>query len=92
MTNRDLLLQTYEKNKNRVKEFLEQTKTRTDEHILGELYFCLMTPQSKAKYAREAVNRLKKEGLLFTVELAKLKEYFAEVFTAVRKSEKNVKM
>ena len=75
MTNRDLLLQTYEKNKNRVKEFLEQTKTRTDEHILGELYFCLMTPQSKAKYAREAVNRLKKEGLLFTVELAKLKEY-----------------
>jgi len=62
------LLDTYEKIKpdieNRLKQFTEISLNRDKDKILSELYFCILTPQSKAKYCWEAVEELNKTGFL----------------------------
>ena len=58
----------------RLKEFSEIDKSDR-ERIFEELAFCLLTPQSSARYADIAIRRLKDKGLLFNgspEEVAKL--------------------
>lgn len=59
------LLLMHEKNKKMIKDFLSKTKNKGDEHVLGELYFCLLTPRSKAVKCRVIVNEIKSKNLLF---------------------------
>ncbi len=49
----------------RMEEFSVIRKTKSDVKLFGELVFCLLTPQSKAKSCWAAVVRLKKNRLLF---------------------------
>jgi N-glycosylase/DNA lyase len=53
------LLRIYEEKKEIIKKFLADAKRSDEEHLTAELVFCLQTPQSKAKHARETVTRLK---------------------------------
>ena len=49
----------------RLIEFKELWEKESEEDIFKELVFCLLTPQSKAENAWEAVKNLEKSGLLF---------------------------
>lgn len=49
----------------RLTEFSDIWKTDSDEKLFGELVFCLLTPQSRARSCWAAVEDLKAEGLLF---------------------------
>ena len=49
----------------KLKEFCDIWKTGNDSTLILELYFCLLTPQSKAKVCWRAVVRIKESGLLF---------------------------
>jgi len=70
------LLDSYQKNKNIIKDFLKsRKKDHSDEYIFGELCFCLLTPQSKAKNCRDVINKLKNEKKLFTASLEELRNY-----------------
>lgn len=53
------LLRMYKEKRGMIKKFLADAKRSDKEHLTAELVFCLQTPQSKAKHARETVNRLK---------------------------------
>ncbi len=59
------VLLTYEKNKKTIKDFLLKTNNKSDKYVLGELYFCLLTPRSKAVRCRGIVNEIKSKNLLF---------------------------
>lgn len=50
----------------RLEEFDSVLKTGDEESIFAELVFCILTPQSKAKSAWAAVERLLDKGLLLT--------------------------
>ena len=74
------LLQFYKENKNIIKNFLENTKKyHSDEYIFGELCFCLLTPQSRAKNCRDVINKLKDDKKLFTADLEELRSYLKGV-------------
>jgi N-glycosylase/DNA lyase len=49
----------------RLNEFSDIWKTESDMKLFGELVFCLLTPQSKARTCWAAVNRMKAKKLLF---------------------------
>lgn len=49
----------------RLKEFSEVFK-KDDNEIFGELAFCLLTPQSKAKICHKSILSLKENGLLYS--------------------------
>jgi N-glycosylase/DNA lyase len=48
----------------RLKEFKRYRFLKSDEEIFEELAFCLLTPQSKAKYCWDAVAVIREENLL----------------------------
>jgi len=56
----------YGKNKPTIASFLSKTNRKDNQHILGELMFCLQTAQSSAKSARKTVEKLTSDKTLFT--------------------------
>ena len=60
------LLAVYEENRQTIASFLSKANRKDDNHILGELMFCLQTAQSSAKNARKTVEKLKEKNMLFT--------------------------
>ncbi len=48
----------------RLKEFEQNRLQKSDEEIFGELAFCLLTPQSRAKSCWDAIVTMKEEQLL----------------------------
>jgi N-glycosylase/DNA lyase len=50
--------------KQRLEDFKETYKNGTDEEILSELSFCLLTPQSKAKMCWNSICSLSKDNLI----------------------------
>ncbi len=73
------LLGFYEKNKNRIRSFINSCGISDDECLFGELCFCIMTPQSRAKNCREVVNRLKADKKLFKADEKELRNYLKGV-------------
>jgi N-glycosylase/DNA lyase len=60
------LLDFYDKRKDIIKSFVSSCNIGNDECLFGELCFCILTPQSRAKYCRQAINNMKKDDKLFT--------------------------
>ncbi len=76
-----------------IANFLERTKSKNKDYRLGELFFCICTPQSKAKYAREFIDRLKKEDRLWKVTLDELRnDYLKNIRFNERKAEYIIKV
>ncbi|MFH0929316.1 MAG: DNA lyase [Candidatus Aenigmatarchaeota archaeon] len=69
----------YESRKKTIASFIKTCSIKDDECLFEELCFCIMTPQSRAKYCRLAVDRLKKDGKLFTASQEKIREYMTGV-------------
>lgn len=62
------LIEEYKKKKKDIKKRLQEFKeagNRKKEDIFPELCFCLLTPQSNARYCDKAIQELKKKGLIF---------------------------
>jgi N-glycosylase/DNA lyase len=76
----------YEKHKNMIAKFLKHAKRRDNTHLMAELMFCIQTPQSKAKYARETIEKLKSKNKLFNAEETEIREVMYGVRFANRKS------
>ena len=63
------LLKYYTKRKKEIKYRLQDFKAvykKSDNDIFVELCFCILTPQAKAVVCDEAINRLKRRGLLLS--------------------------
>jgi len=75
----DDLLKFYEQKKDKIRSFINTCNYKGDECLLGELCFCICTPQSRAKACREAINRLKVDEKLFTANLEELRNYLKGV-------------
>jgi len=73
------LLEFYEHNKEKIRNFLKTCDIKDDECLFGELCFCILTPQSRAKNCREAINRLKADKKLFTANLEELVNHLKPV-------------
>ena len=58
----------------RLREFEECWTDKTDEEILTELSFCILTPQSRAKFCWEAIIALKEENLLLKGTVDRIRE------------------
>jgi len=71
----DKLLEFYDMNKEKIKSFINSCIINNDECLFGELCFCILTPQSRAKNCREVINRLKAEKKLFKVNSEELRKY-----------------
>jgi len=67
------LLELYKKRRNDIKKFLDKINRR-DNYVLGELYFCLLTPQSKAKKCRAIINEIKSRNLLFNPDIGGIRK------------------
>jgi N-glycosylase/DNA lyase len=80
------LKEIYKKNKVMIKDFLKKAKQRSDEHITAELIFCMQTPQSKAKHARETVNRLKACNKIITADETDIRQKMHGVRFADKKA------
>jgi len=81
----------YELKKVSIKNFINTCSYNDDECLFGELCFCILTPQSKAKNCREAVNKLKSDKKLFTANLEELKSYLKGVRFPNVKAERIIK-
>jgi N-glycosylase/DNA lyase len=75
----DKLLEFYEANKERIRNYINTCSYKDEECLFGELCFCILTPQSRAKNCREAINRLKKDKKLFTATADELLTYLRGV-------------
>lgn len=75
MQEMEKLLDLYGKKKDFIRSFINSCDIKDDECLFGELCFCILTPQSRAKNCREVVNKLKDEKKLFTAELEELRNY-----------------
>lgn len=73
------LLDFYEKKKVLIRSFINSCSIKNDECLFGEMCFCIMTPQSRAKYCRQAVNSLKADKKLFTASEKELLDYLKGV-------------
>lgn len=73
------LLSFYENRKDFIQSFINSCSVSDDECLFGELCFCIMTPQSRAKNCREAVNKLKADKKLFTANVEELRVYLKGV-------------
>jgi N-glycosylase/DNA lyase len=62
----------------RLNEF-KQAYEKDDNHLFGELCFCLFTPQSKAKSCWRSVERLKENGLLYNGTADQIVKWMASV-------------
>lgn len=57
------ILQSYEKNKTKIKRFLRR-RIKSKEEVFSELCFCLLTPQSKAELCRATLTKINDNVLL----------------------------
>lgn len=73
------LLEFYENNKNKIRSFINTCSIKDDECLFGELCFCILTPQSRAKICREAINKLKSDKKLFSADENELRNYLKGV-------------
>ena len=73
------LLDFHEIKKDRIRSFLNTCNVKGDECLFGELYFCILSPQSRAKNCREAINKLKADKKLFTATPEELRSYLKGV-------------
>lgn len=73
------LLKLYKERKDIIKSYISSCDSEGDECLFGELCFCIMTPQSRAKYCREAINSLKKDKKLFRADAKELRTYLKGV-------------
>ncbi|MEO0234527.1 MAG: N-glycosylase/DNA lyase [candidate division WOR-3 bacterium] len=66
MNNKNELINIYKKIKNdilkRLEEFKFNGKNMSDQELLYEMFFCLLTPQSKATLCWESVENIKNKG------------------------------
>jgi N-glycosylase/DNA lyase len=69
------ILNFYKAKKDTIKSYIKSCEISSDACLFGELCFCIMTPQSRAKICREAVNRLKADNKLFTATQEELRLY-----------------
>jgi len=69
------LLEFYKNEKEMIRNFINSCSFKDDKCLFGELCFCLLTPQSRAKGCRYAVNKLKNDKKLFTANLEELRVY-----------------
>ncbi|MBW2965475.1 hypothetical protein KY342_00055 [Candidatus Woesearchaeota archaeon] len=82
------VLLTYRKNKKMIKDFLSKTNNKSDKYVLGELYFCLLTPRSKAVRCRKIVNEMKSKNLLFNPNKGNIKKLMSKFgYALTNKSE-----
>jgi len=76
----EIFKETYITIKKRIDErisfFKELYRNATDEDIFLELAFCILTPQSKARSAEKAINRLKKENQIYSNDISILSDIF----------------
>jgi len=82
------LLKFYENKKEKIRNFIKTCDIKDDEYLFGELCFCILTPQSRAKNCREAINRLKTGKKLFTANLEELRIYLKGVRFPIIKAER----
>lgn len=75
MNDLEKLLEFYDSKKGMIRSFVKSCSVNDDECLFGELCFCIMTPQSRAKNCRQVVNNLKKDKKLFTADIEELLEY-----------------
>jgi N-glycosylase/DNA lyase len=80
------VLELYESNRDRIKGFINKCSMEGDECLFGELCFCILTPQSRARICREAINKLKKDKKLFTADIQELGTYLRGVRFSERKA------
>jgi N-glycosylase/DNA lyase len=80
------VLELYENNKDRIRNFIKECSINEDECLFGELCFCILTPQSRAKICRNAINKLKKDDKLFNSSLEELRIYLNGVRFSDRKA------
>ena len=73
------LLDFYEKRKDLIRSFVSSCAIGDDECLFGELCFCILTPQSRAKYCRQAINNMKGDGKLFSADSKELLGYLKGV-------------
>ncbi len=73
------LMAFYSRRKAMIREFIGKCGYSDDTCLFGELCFCLLTPQSRARYCRDAVNNLKKDRKLFTADAEELLPYLKGV-------------
>ncbi len=77
------ILNVYRKLKPKIEEklngFRELWQNKDQRRIFKELLFCLLTPQSKAENAWEAIENLERENHLFKSEENTLKNYLKKV-------------
>jgi len=73
------LIKFYEIRKNEIRNFINTCSYNNDECLFGELCFCILTPQSRAKNCREVINKLKADKKLSTASLEELLGYLKSV-------------
>jgi N-glycosylase/DNA lyase len=73
------LLKFYEQKRDGIRKFINTCNYNDDDCLFGELCFCILTPQSRAKNCREAINKLKNDKKLFTASLDELRNYLKSV-------------
>lgn len=59
----------------RLSEYKEIWKNGSNEDIHAELSFCILTPQSKARNAWQAITNMRNDGILFTGNPEELSKY-----------------
>ena len=79
MNQLDDLRKFYELKKDGIRKFINTCSYNDDDCLFGELCFCILTPQSRAKNCREAINKLKNDKKLFTADLEELLDYLKGV-------------
>jgi len=58
----------------RLREFERWWTDKTDEEIFTELSFCILTPQSRAKFCWDAITALREENLLLKGNVDRIRE------------------
>jgi N-glycosylase/DNA lyase len=76
----------YNVRKETIRNFFSSINSKSDEYVFGELIFCILTPQARAKSCREVISRLKEGHKLFAIS----KEELQEIIKNVRFSEKKL--
>ncbi|NIO44838.1 MAG: N-glycosylase [Candidatus Aenigmarchaeota archaeon] len=80
------LLEFYENKKVGIRKFIRTCDMKDDECLFGELCFCILTPQSRARNCREVVDKLKADKKLFTADLEEIRNYLKRVRFPERKA------
>lgn len=78
----DELKQRYQLKKEAIEKRLQDFRTAgmlPDDDIFAELCFCLLTPQTKARSAWRAIEKLKETGLLYSGSPEEIKKWLAAV-------------